>query len=157
MEIWTDGSCVGVEPRRIAGYGVAFRREDNLGEDISQPLRDDPQTNQRAELMAILAALQRLDNHRVPASTPVTIYTDSSYSINCICKWRASWEKNGWLTAKKEPVKNCDLIVPISKLYDKRAPALRLQWVKGHSTNEGNNRADLLATKAAATAAAAVL
>lgn len=153
IEIWTDGSCV---EGKFAGYGVVFSRPDICGANISEPLSvAGPQTNQRAELSGIVAALERLKKRRVPAHTPVRIYSDSTYAINCASKWRLAWERNGWKTSKGEPVKNCDLIVPLGELYDDRLPYVELVWVKGHSINAGNNEADRLATAAAARVAAA--
>ena len=63
-----------------------------------------PQTNQRAELTAILRALEASD----PGQT-VRIYSDSRYSISCVTDWYRGWQRNGWRT-RDGPVKNRDLV-----------------------------------------------
>ena len=150
MQIYTDGSCIGAAKRRYAGYGVHFAEPGICGPDISVGFEDDA-TNQRAELWAILAALQRLDNRHVPLDVACTINTDSQYSIDCLTKWRLTWSRNEWKTSKGADVKHADLVRAAGKLYDRRQPALRLAWVKGHSDCAGNVIADRLATSAADT------
>lgn len=113
----------------------------------------EPATNQRAELYAIIEAMLILERNEVSEETPVTIYTDSTYSKNCITKWRHVWQRNGWMTYKREPVKNSDLIRTACRLYDARQPRLTIEWVKGHTGKmDGNSEADRLATLAAAAA-----
>ena len=115
--------------------------------NVSERLKGDVQTNQRAELTAILRALEiaKLDQN-------VRIFTDSQYSINCVTTWGPSWEKKGWLTASGEPVKNKDLVMAIRSRMAKReaAPSQTLfTWVKGHSDDPGNSAADELAVNGA--------
>ncbi|GAA0977966.1 hypothetical protein GCM10009562_23170 [Nocardioides aquaticus] len=97
-------------------------------------------TNNRMELMAPIAALETLTRR-----VTVHLHTDSTYVRNGITTWLAGWERNGWLTSAKEPVKNRDLW--------QRLRAAELQhdvtwfWVKGHAGNAGNERADRLAAR----------
>jgi ribonuclease HI len=101
------------------------------------------QTNQRAELAAILRALEIS-----PKNREVHIVTDSEYSINCVTKWYKSWERNDWQTSVKKPVLNKDLIQGVlAKIKDREAlgTATRFSWVKGHSKDPGNEAADRLA------------
>ncbi|MCH9730544.1 MAG: ribonuclease HI, partial [Actinomycetia bacterium] len=75
----------------------------------------------------------------------VHLYTDSTYVRNGITKWVHGWERNGWRTATKQPVKNVDLW---KRLQDAcaRHQVERL-WVKGHSGVADNELADELATQ----------
>ena len=150
LEVYVDGSAVGKPQERAAGYGVYFPH--NSSWNISRPLEVGPFTNQRAELQAIKAALELLDLKGLPCDAEVVIYSDSTYSIKCITEWSETWRRNNWLTSGNKPVMNQDLIRPCVALYEKRRPALRLQWVKAHATNAGNIKADQLATSAAAAA-----
>lgn len=75
MEIFTDGFAFG-KPRAKAGYGIFFGRKDprNLSEPVPPEL---PQTNNAAELLAIVQALKIV----CPSDRPVNIYSDSTYCI----------------------------------------------------------------------------
>ncbi len=61
-------------------------------------------SNNRMELMAPIMALEALTRPVV-----VHLHTDSTYVRNGITKWVLGWQRNGWLTAAKQPVKNVDL------------------------------------------------
>ena len=115
---------------------------------MSEPLRGSKQTNQRAELTAVLRALEIAPRHR-----DVTIFTDSKYSISCVTEWYKNWVLNKWLNSNRKPVENKDLIAEIRHRIDERDMLNRLTlftWVKGHAADEGNIAADRLATKGAA-------
>jgi ribonuclease HI len=97
-------------------------------------------SNNRMELTAPIMALEALTRPVV-----VHLYTDSTYVRSGITKWVLGWERNGWKTAAKQPVKNVDLW--------KRLQAACAQhevewfWVKGHSGVADNELADVLATR----------
>jgi ribonuclease HI len=155
--IYTDGSCVGPANCRVAGYGVCWQTTTTTTTTTTwcdhlfqlEP-HQGPQTNQRAELLALYCALFMCDAAASLATLPeIVIRSDSKYSINCLVEWIHSWRRNGWLTSKKMPVMNRDLIEPAAELYERNRLRVRLEWVKGHSVSEGNNRADSLATRAA--------
>jgi ribonuclease HI len=115
--------------------------------NISERLAGEPQTNQRAELTAILKALQV-----APVYQAAQILTDSQYSINCVTKWYQSWEKKNWLTAQGEVVKNQDLVKAIRERLverEKVGTSTTFQWVKGHASDPGNTAADQLAVQGA--------
>ena len=63
-----------------------------------------------------------------------------------IQEWLPDWKKRGWKTASKKPVKNKDLWQQLDKLANKHK--LEWRWVKGHTGNLGNERADMLANQA---------
>lgn len=104
------------------------------------------QTNQRAELTAILRALEN-----VPIGQKIRIFSDSKYAISCVTEWYRNWMKNGWKTGGA-PVKNKDLVVAIRAKMEERDAAgtgTYFQWVKGHASETGNIAADKLAVQGA--------
>jgi len=144
--IYTDGSSLGNGKfGAVAGVGVFFGVGDSR--NVSEPLQGERQTNQRAELTAILRALEI-----APERQEVHIYTDSKYSISCVTEWYINWEKNQWLTALRKPVENKDLIQQVLvKIRDREVNGSKtvFNWVKGHSTDPGNEAADRLAVSGA--------
>ena len=69
------------------------------------------------------------------------------YVKNGITLWIKNWEKNGWKTSSKKDVANRDLWEELLHLAKKRT--ITWNWVRGHSGNMGNERADFLANKGA--------
>lgn len=141
QNIYTDGSSLANgRAGASAGVGVYFGIEDPR--NVSERLEGEPQTNQRAELTAILRALQA-----VSVDQDVRIISDSKYSISCVTQWYTNWERNGWKTQGKD-VKNRDLIEAIrAKIQDRDDSGTQtmFQWVKGHGEDMGNAAADRLA------------
>jgi ribonuclease HI len=82
----------------------------------------------------------------------VILHTDSKYLLDGITKWIAGWQRNGWLTSAKKPVKNDDLWRRLLAALD--GHEVSWQWVRGHAGEEGNERADALARLGAEEAAA---
>ena len=76
-------------------------------------------------------------------SYEITLYTDSNYVKDGITKWIFNWKKNNWKTSSKKTVKNSDLWIQLDAIQEKRK--VNWNWVKGHSGNIGNERADELA------------
>src|SRR3984885_11496841 len=118
--IYTDGACRG-NPGP-GGWGVVLRygtavKELHGGEPVT--------TNNRMELMAAISALEALTR---PA--PVTLYTDSRYVLDGVTKWLPGWQRNGWRTAGRQPVKNLDLWQHLVKAMAPHEITWRL--VKGH-------------------------
>ncbi|KAI1000066.1 putative 6-phosphofructo-2-kinase [Podosphaera aphanis] len=142
LTLYTDGSSRGNGQNGArAGVGVYFG--DNDPRNVSEPLKGMPQTNQRAELTAILRALQLC-----PASVNLRIYTDSSYSINCLTEWYKRWTRNGWKGASGVTVVNQDIIMAARSLMSQRETdnvTTDLIWVRGHQHDPGNEAADRLA------------
>lgn len=146
--IFTDGSCSGNgKENPLGGYGVvAVDEQDNILYENSKPIEmDGTATNNRAELWAIVDALQWIEQQG--GSLCFTIYSDSAYCVNMINNWMAGWKRNNWIvpSTKKEPA-NFDLV----KIIDEHmtfASNITLEKVKGHSTNKWNNYADKLAVQ----------
>ena len=140
VEIATDGACKG-NPGP-GGWGAIIRagtteRELAGGEKLT--------TNNRMELTAAIEGLNALKR-----PCHVTLSTDSRYVMDGLTKWIKGWQKNGWKTAAKQPVKNADLW---QSLLDAARPhRIEWLWVKGHAGHPDNERADKLASDAAVAA-----
>ncbi|MGI6285222.1 Ribonuclease H [Moorella humiferrea] len=135
--IYTDGACSG-NPGP-GGWGAVLIYGDKRKEICGAEART---TNQRMELTAAIAALKAL---KEPCR--VRLYSDSAYLVNAFRQgWLERWQKNGWLTAKKEPVENRDLWQELLKQTSRH----QVEWlkVKGHGDNTENNRCDELARAA---------
>src|SRR3546814_2820365 len=92
-----------------------------------------------------MAAIQALSALTRPCH--VIVSTDSNYVKDGITKWIFGWQKNGWRTADRKPVKNADLWQALLEAV--RPHEIEWQWVKGHSGHPENERADQLASAAA--------
>ena len=136
-KIYTDGACSG-NPGP-GGWGAVIIDQDDKQKNISGSEKNT--TNNRMELLAAIMSLKK-----IKTNSEVVIFTDSTYVKNGITEWMKNWKKNGWKNSSKKPVKNKDLWVKLDKLCE--ANRVSWKWVKGHSTNEFNNLADELATKA---------
>jgi ribonuclease HI len=156
LHIFTDGACSDNGKRTAkAGYGVhVYGKPEH---DISlRLLANDQQTNNRAELYAIQAALDLVDRYGTDWSntyTEIYIWSDSEYSIHSLTKWAKGWRSNNWKKKDGGLIQNIDIIRPI---YDRllRMPRVSLHHVRGHQESRrnefpynGNFRADTLATK----------
>ncbi|KAF9633917.1 putative ribonuclease h protein [Lasiodiplodia theobromae] len=153
LKIYTDGSSLGNGKKgSVAGVGVFFGPLDKR--NVSEGLTGARQTNQRAELTAIQRALDI-----APLQRDATIFTDSSYSINCVTVWFVNWRKNNWMTASKKPVENKDLVEAIVARIEEReklGTKTIFTWLKGHADDPGNIAADQLAVQGARNAQAAL-
>ena len=134
IEVFTDGACKG-NPGP-GGWGV-FIRGDKEAKFFGG---ESNTTNNRMELTAIIKALMILKDQY-----DLIIYTDSKYVIDGISSWIVKWKKNGWKTASKSSVKNADLWIELDELAGKFD--IEWVWVKGHSGDPGNERADALANR----------
>ncbi|MEV4493882.1 ribonuclease HI [Micromonospora coxensis] len=145
VEIWTDGACSG-NPGP-GGWGAVLRYGGHERELCGGEAT--PTTNNRMELTAAIEALETL-------TRPVTVrlHTDSTYVRNGITSWLASWKRNGWRTAAKQPVKNADLWQRLEAACARHD--VTWLWVKGHNGHPENERADALANRGMTEARAAV-
>jgi ribonuclease HI len=135
ITIYTDGAARG-NPGP-GGYGVVLMWA-NHRKELSQGYIHT--TNNRMELMAVLAGLKALKSNEIP----IVIYSDSQYVVNAVEKgWLNNWIKTDFKGGKK----NKDLWKQYYTLAKKFS--IRFVWVKGHASNPHNNRCDELATNAA--------
>ncbi|KQM63739.1 ribonuclease HI [Sphingomonas sp. Leaf17] len=141
VEIATDGACKG-NPGP-GGWGALIRAgttEKELSGGEAQT------TNNRMELMAAIKALEALTR-----PCKVTLSTDSRYVMDGLTKWIIGWQKNGWKTAARQPVKNAELWQAL--LAAAKPHTIKWVWVKGHAGHPDNERCDRLASAAAMVAA----
>lgn len=129
---FTDGGCKG-NPGP-AGSGVSLRLPDGRRAEHARALGVG--TNNIAELTAVAAALDLLDEAGVEATAPVAVLTDSQYTDGVLCR--------GW-KAKA----NTELILALRSRLKAR-PGVVLHWVAGHVGVAGNERADSLANEGVA-------
>ncbi len=133
ITIYADGASSG-NPGP-GGFGVVLisgkhRLEKSAGFRIT--------TNNRMELMAVIAGLEAL---KIPRSN-VAVYTDSKYVADSVEKgWVFQWESKAF---KKK--KNHDLWIRFLKIYRKHN--VRIVWIKGHANNTENEVCDRLAVAA---------
>jgi ribonuclease HI len=133
IEIYTDGACRG-NPG-AGGWGVYLLYKNEKKESYGGKLNT---TNNQMELTAAIEGLKVL---KEPCK--VKLYTDSKYVMDGINSWIANWKKNNWKTASKKDVKNKDLWIELDAETCKHE--IEWIWVKGHSGNIGNEKADALA------------
>ena len=144
VKIYTDGAARG-NPDGPGGYGTVLEYIDTKGNlhtrELSKGYRRT--TNNRMELMAVIAGLEALNR-----PCQVQVYSDSKYVVDAFNQhWIDGWIKKGWKRGKNEPVKNPDLW---KRLLEAKAPhQVEFIWVKGHDGHPQNERCDALATGAA--------
>lgn len=136
VEIFTDGACSG-NPGP-GGWG-AILRSKGTEKELSGGEKDT--TNNRMEMMAVIAALEAITR---PCNILIT--TDSQYVMKGMTEWLAGWKLKNWKTANKKPVKNTDLWQRMELAAQQHK--LDWQWVRGHQGHPENERADQLAVAA---------
>lgn len=138
--IYCDGACSGngTGPDSPGGWGIVIAGAQaptqlGLGGDWGV-------TNNKMELTAALAALRQLP---AGSSTSVLLRTDSQYVIKGCTEWRVGWQKRGMRKASGEAVLNQELWLALWEEVDRRR--VRMEWVRGHNGDPGNELADALA------------
>lgn len=135
VEMWTDGACKG-NPG-VGGWGAWMRSGGHERELFGG---DPDTTNNQMELQAVIEGLKALTK-----PCEVTLHVDSSYVMNGMKSWIHGWKRNGWKTSAKKPVKNVELWQALDAEVNRHN--VHWIWVKGHSGDPGNERADELANK----------
>jgi ribonuclease HI len=135
--IHTDG---GASPNPgVGGYGVVLQKGSRRKE-LSAGYTHT--TNNRMEMMAVIVALQALNE---PSS--VILYTDSKYIVDSVTKrWVYGWRSRGWKKSDGKRPENIDLWEMLLALLEKHD--VEFNWVKGHAGNPENERCDLLVAEA---------
>lgn len=133
--LYTDGACRG-NPGP-GGWGV-WMQYNGKSRDLCGG--ESNTTNNRMELMAAIMGLETLSRE-----CDVLLYTDSKYVMQGITEWMDNWKARGWKTAAKKPVKNVDLWKRLDAAQSRHK--VEWKWVKGHSGDPGNEKADALANQ----------
>jgi ribonuclease HI len=138
VTIYSDGACLG-NPGR-GGYGTILVFGEKRKE-LSAGFRRT--TNNRMEMLGAIAGLEALTR-----PCRVQMWSDSQYVVHALSKgWLDGWQKKGWRTASKEPVKNRDLWERLLRALGEHE--VTWHWVRGHSGHPENERCDELAVAAA--------
>ena len=137
VTIYTDGACSG-----NPGPGGWCAILEYNGHEKLISGGEARTTNNRMELTAVIEALTALKR---PCA--VTLFLDSEYVRKGITEWIHGWKARGWRTAAKQPVKNVELWQRLDALVQSGGHRIDWRWVKGHSGEPGNERADELANR----------
>ncbi|MBN2618725.1 MAG: ribonuclease HI [Spirochaetales bacterium] len=136
IKVYTDGGCTG-NPGP-GGWGIVILVDNK---EITLSGGDNQTTNNQMELTAVIKALEYIGNE-YSLKEQISIYTDSQYVKNGITSWIINWEKNGWKTASKQPVKNKEYWMTLRSLTN--IANIKWFWVKGHSGDKYNELCDQL-------------
>ena len=141
IKFYTDGSCRGNgKENNNGGWAYIIIKDSSIiGKDCAQV---ENTTNNKMELTALLRACEKALLYE--REDRIEFYMDSAYIHNCISQeWYRKWRNNGWLTAKKEPVKNRELWELLIPFFENER--FHYYKVNGHSEDFYNNIVDELA------------
>jgi ribonuclease HI len=128
-KVWVDGSCINNgQVNAVGGWAVVF----DDGRVISGSKRGT--TNNEMELTAIIRALEETRD----ISEELVIVTDSQWAMYIITgKWKAKT--------------HLDLVMYGRKLFSEANSQhlTEIEWVRGHSGDRNNSRADSVARREA--------
>ncbi len=144
LELYTDGGSHGNPGPGAWAYlllGSNLRLEESGARKNT--------TNNRMELTAVICGLRAVVD-RFGTGAALVLYTDSQYVQKGLTEWLPNWERNGWRTAGKKPVKNKDLWVTLREVSQQLS--ISWNWVAGHSGVPENERCDELVGAAIAAA-----
>jgi ribonuclease HI len=131
VELYSDGAC-----DTTKGHGGWACILNFQGRELELGGHERGTTNNRMELLGLLEGLRALKR-----PCQVRVVTDSQYLRKAFTdRWVLNWQRNGWRTASKEPVKNQDLWEEL--IAQARIHALTFIWVKGHAGHGENERVD---------------
>ncbi len=133
-KIYTDGACS--SNPGPGGWAVIILANNEIKEMFSGSEKNT--TNNQMELLAPIKAIQKFKK-----KSEISVFTDSTYVKDGMTTWIKQWEKNGWKTASKKPVKNKELWKKLKNLSSKHS--IKWIWVKGHAQDKYNNLVDELA------------
>ena len=149
--IYTDGCCLfnghdaGALEAKPAqgGYGIHFPNLPSGWDMYGALSSSDSHTNQKAELTAVIRALQLVRLRKIPC-TSISIFTDSKYAVQGLNEWIPNlWRLNGYRTSKNRVVVNADLFKSLDEEFSisiKRGVPVTIS----HVPREQNKKADAL-------------
>lgn len=135
--LYTDGACSGNPGPGGWAALLIFGQHERVLTGYEKET-----TNNRMEMQAVLEGLRALKER-----CHVLVHSDSSYVVNAFKQgWIENWQKRGWKTAGKQPVKNRDIWEQLLANVERH----EVEWikVKGHADDDLNNRVDGLAVMA---------
>jgi ribonuclease HI len=132
VEIYTDGSCLENGKKNAkSSFAYAIYVNDVLYHQETKVIQESKNTNQRAELYAILESFiyvkQQIPQIVLNPNNFFTVYSDSEYSIKCITEWCKNWDADDW--AKK---KNTDILRKLLQVY--REFNVTFKHVRAHTS-----------------------
>jgi ribonuclease HI len=143
VTVHTDGSCLGNPGAGGWAAILEYATPSGAVKTLELSGGEANTTNNRMELQAAIEALEAL---KEPCDA--VICTDSKYVQHAFTKrWLEGWQRNGWVTASKEPVKNKELWLRLLELT--KTHRVQWDWTKGHAGHALNERCDALARAAA--------
>jgi ribonuclease HI len=148
ITVYTDGASRGNPGRGGWGCIVVFGNE----KVIELGGKQDTTTNNQMELQGAIEGLKIVLTANDGDFKKVHVHSDSQYVLNGITSWIKNWKKNNWKTAAKKSVLNQELWQELDALVQKiESEDIKIDWtyVKGHSDNKFNERADVIATECA--------
>jgi ribonuclease HI len=125
IEIYTDGAYSSL--RNQGGIAFVIVKDGKEVFNYSKTFKNT--TNNRCEILAAIIALESI---KIPSS--IKIISDSQYLVNTM--------NLGWNKIRK----NSDLWIRMDKTVAFHK-LVEFEWVRGHSTNEYNNKCDKLANR----------
>jgi len=161
MHIFTDGACPNNGKRSAnAAWGCLLVSDDGyiVLDRLSGAIPlSESQTNQRAELTALLRGLELAEKQfgKLNDVKKVQIWSDSEYSINCASVWGPKWKAKGWKKQGGE-IQHLDLIRKLVEKTLELGFKIEYRWLKGHKGGESqhafpwmfNHQVDALANSA---------
>lgn len=164
IEVFTDGSSFNNSRKATknlaGGIGVFWGINDHR--NLSEPFFIKPITNNRAEIYAVIKAIEIYSvsyDQKCKGKSELLIYSDSQYVINTITKWYKGWKARGWKKSNGKPPLNLDLLCHLDNLITKyqKCFTINFKHIKAHKTPPknkkskeyflwfGNNQADYFA------------
>lgn len=134
--IFTDGACTG-NPGP-GGWAAVIAYPDGTVRELGG---GNPETtNNRMELAGPIRALKELEE---PVTSPIVLYTDSTYVIRGITQWIWGWRSRGWKNSEGKDVSNRDMWEELARQVGRLKPAtVEWKYVRGHTGVPGNERCD---------------
>ncbi len=148
IHVYTDGSVSkNGSKHATGGIGVFFGDGDRR--NTSAPFVLSPITTPRTELFAVLQAIDIVmrDTSINHVNTALHIHSDSTYVVKIAMQWRKQWQERGWLTLKKKPIKNIDLVKVLHAQMENGVLEIVVLHCKAHCGIAGNEAADRLAVQ----------
>lgn len=138
IKVFTDGACSknGQETAK-ASYAFWIPEHKQLSKADRVP-DDQPQTNNRGELLAIYEAVKCVYEKFPAEQVDLHVYTDSMYAKNCLTVWLPGFIERNWKTTGYKgssggnDVKNRDIIEETTKLFPKFKSYI-LTYVPAHT------------------------